>query len=102
MTPIERAARAIYEQSGSYVRDCEFPDREAVFCPAEWVAATEEQKALAMQQAHAAIAAIREPSEVMKLAGGGRINQRRAGQAEQEQASFMYQGMIDALLEKGI
>lgn len=95
MTPLERAARALYERfpEGQLIQDAE--GRQAITgIPWENVGAQSKQRWL--DDARAVIVAISEPSEAMRQAG--RLSTDRDGW---DGPSACWELMIDALLEQG-
>lgn len=87
MTPLERAARALYER---WIAQPDVAREAALNGPHPvWDRLSSETKAKWIGQARAVIAAIREPSEAQDLA---------AAECESSYVGDVYTAMIDALL----
>lgn len=89
MTPIERAARAMYD---TVQPEWEWDDPDA-----------ELMRRMYRENARAAILAIREPSEAMVRAGGANMDHEGATLPDEleQRASTSWRAMIDAMLEEG-
>lgn len=108
MTPLERAAKVVYDKFNGQPDIRFIPDGP----PFDWADLTPESKAPYIEHARAVLTAIREPSEGMALISAGYepddltqgygedfncVAREKAGQA-----SEAWQAMIDAALAEGV
>lgn len=95
MTPIERAARALY--AARVKRQHPNPERFT------WEAAPSLERKCLIIDARAVLQAIREPTEAMTAIGGqinAGLSSGRASQPYEDDARAVWQAMVDKILEE--
>lgn len=85
MTMLEKAARALHENSDS---------------PVDWDDLSDDAEGYWMDQARAVIESLREPSEEMMMAGAGAIDDGETP-GVRTAAELCWTAMLDAILKEG-